>query len=737
MYKVEDSVCGGYRSFRDIAILERLLEADDEFIANELLNKEIRAGRWQKNGFPDSNIDGTNCNVSDINNRGRNNSGHLQKCREVRAIQLCGWHSDPNVVYRKTENGGMSKSKLAAGSLGKDAPLPRDSKSKTFSSEDFVFQHYLDTSHYIEQYRQKHRCSDKITLSPARSDLSDLRKPQQNPYFSPMTIFSQTIYQQEASMPSSQLEDLLVQNQTQNKSSQATTNQLANKREQLRQKLQMLKNFKKTFSPPIGTYDTSKVKDIPESVPSSSHLERTCSMKEMVLIPAIIDTPFSKATAGLLRVQTLNIDSLPNKNARLLKPGPVLDTVTGNNLLGHRVGLGATNQMRMLDATAFRLGSGNEKQSSWSQKVSTCFDAHMGPTALANEQEYTSKPVQLVMTSQHQEGHPQTLGPDLSQKVQVSQLLDTKSRGSYRAKNSIEMVALANSLLQRRDEINSRISGKTAKQNMPQKEHSLLTVVGHDCRKTREFVCDHLAIARKHNNKLLLSHNQRIQNIIEQSKLKQKFDQILNMPKGPSKTILEIKSIQITDPFVKAVPGNGPLLNLNNSCKAEQSVFSPICFCVVNCKNNNNENSYSRKAVPGNGQILVNSTEATVHDGEEESCSNSSNSDSTQRDMHEGSHIISLTTSTAGLEYSNPQTTHADFSFAENIDVKTQVGQGFCAACGHILDVCPPKSKLKQACLHKSYFHRLTKEVQKMEVRLPELRYLEVPLVCRSHSLDL
>lgn len=314
---------GGFSSFRDIAIQERLLEADDGIIAKELLDSEVRAGRWKKNGFNNCNNNGTNPGVNE-NNGGKNNAiinnGNIKKCN-FRASPFCGWHVDPNVSYRKAEN-GMPKTKLSAGSATKDTSIARDSKIKTYSSDDFIFQHYLDTNHYIEQYRQQHTCSNTITSSPAKSDLSDLRKPHPNQQYSPMTIFSQTIFQHDASLVSSQLVTLPAQTSDKQSQTQATTTQLTNKREQQRQKIHSkLKNSKKTYSPPISTYDMSKVMGVSDPAPANRQSERASSAKELVSVPATIDTPFLKTTANMMKVQTLNIDSLPAKYTKLPKSG--------------------------------------------------------------------------------------------------------------------------------------------------------------------------------------------------------------------------------------------------------------------------------------------------------------------------------------------------------------------------------------------------------------------------------
>ncbi|BFZ20594.1 hypothetical protein BsWGS_23633 [Bradybaena similaris] len=707
---------GGFTSFRDIAIQEQLLEADDGIIAKELLSSEIRAGRWKKNGFHNCNNNGTNPGVND-NNGGKNN-GNVKKCRHFPPIPFCGWHVDPNVSYRKAENGAMPKAKLSSGSATKDTSVARDSKSKTYSSDDFLFQHYLDTNHYIEQYRQQHTCTNTITLSAAKSDLSDLRKPHPNQQYSPMTIFSQTIFQHEASLVSSQLVTLSAQTSDKQNQTQATTTQLTSKREQQRPKIHSkLKNPKKTYSPPISTCDISKVMGVSDSAPASRQSERASSAKELVSIPAA-DTPFLKTAANMMKVQTLNIDTLPAKYTKLPKSGPIMDPVTG----GQRVGPGVSNQTKMLDATAFRIRSGTEKQSPGSQKITDCSDAHLEPALVANGHGLNSKPAHLLMTSMCKEEHGQKQQPDINEKLQVLHPLVIKSSRSDMFRNDID-----NCLHQTLDKRHSLKLDKMLKQIVPRRDNSLLAVTGLDCSKTRKFVSDRLVDARKENDKFLLSHKRRIQLLIEQSKLKYRT---LNTSKVPDKTILEIKNIQITDPFVKAVPGNSQMLN---NRKAGQNVSSDHFSCEVDCKNYNNVKNCNRKAETIHSKIPVNCAETFARDGDKEFDNISSCNESTQNNSDLGLSHLYPAMCTSGLEYSSPQT---DVSYTDK-DVKTQRGRDLCAACDPASDAHVPKSKLKEACFNQSYFQRFAKEVSTMNLTLPKLRYSEIPLVCKSHSLGL
>lgn len=339
---------------------------------------------------------------------------------------------------------------------------------------------------------------------------------------------------------------------------------------------------------------------------------------------------------------------------------------------------------------------------------------------MANGHGLNTKPAQLLMTSMRKEELGQMQEPDLNEKLQVLHPLVIKSSRSDMFRNDIDTVDFANSLHQKLDNSHSLNLDKMLREIVPRRVNSLLAVTGLDCSKTRKFVSDRLVGARKENDKLLLSHKRRIQLLIEQSKLKYRT---LNTSNVPGKAILEIKSIQITDPFVKAVPGNSQMFN---NSKAGQNISSDHFSCVVDCKNYNNAETVHSK-------IPVNCAEASACDGDKEFDSISSCSESTQNNSDPGCSRVNPAICTSGLEYSSPQT---DVSYTDT-DVKTQRGRDLLAACEPASDACVPKSKPKQACFNKPYFQRLTKEVSTMQVTLPKLRYSGIPLVCKSHSLGL
>lgn len=359
---------------------------------------------------------------------------------------------------------------------------------------------------------------------------------------------------------------------------------------------------------------------------------------------------------------------------------------------------------------------------------------------MANGHGLNTKPAQLLMTSMHKEELGQMQEQDLNEKLQVLHPLVIKSSRSDMFRNDIDTVDFANSLHQKLDNSHSLNLDKMLREIVPRRVNSLLAVTGLDCSKTRKFVSDRLVGARKENDKLLLSHKRRIQLLIEQSKLKYRT---LNTSNVPGKAILEIKSIQITDPFVKAVPGNSQMFN---NSKAGQNISSDHFSCEVDCKNYNNVKNCHRKAETVHSKIPVNCAEDSACDGDKEFDSISSCSESTQNNSDPGCSRVNPAICTSGLEYLSPQTdvsytdknvrTQTDVSYTDT-DVKTQRGRDLLAACEPASDACVPKRKQKQACFNKPYFQRLTKEVSTMQVRLPKLRYSGIPLVCKSHSLGL
>lgn len=237
-----------FNLFRDDPVQQRLLEVDDEIFMKETQNSFSRTTQREKNV---TLVSSSNTAISGETNTCGNkiSSAVLQKlAKDIQTAPICGWFVDPNVVYRKTDRPSKAKKNIA--NNNKEYGLSRDTKNKS----QYVFRHYTDVRHYIEQYRLEHVCSNSAKSPVFRND--DSRRTYPYHQYSPLAAYSQIHgHQQKTAFPLSQHDGSF----TENSDKQCKTNhkqQLSNavqdiaRNEQQKQTASAkMRGFKKSFSP--------------------------------------------------------------------------------------------------------------------------------------------------------------------------------------------------------------------------------------------------------------------------------------------------------------------------------------------------------------------------------------------------------------------------------------------------------------------------------------------------------
>lgn len=335
--------------------------------------------------------------------------------------------------------------------------------------------------------------------------------------------------------------------------------------------------------------------------------------------------------------------------------------------------------------------------------------------------------------------------PKTCEDLQVLQRVRSSSQ-SNASNNGIDATSDATRYVQQKmQEKSFHKQGKvSSQQKLTWMDSSLVAATELDsCR----MQTDRWAVIKEEEERSLLSHNRRIKHLIEQSKLKCKFNQILGVNKTTlSKSLLEMASIQITNPFVTAAPDktrNGNSSNCGrselNSCFSNSKITKHIYRNGTEREQpgvNTNQNEISC-----DGEIPENSLVDRMEDmncfthscrffrtvcGEvqcqEDSGQNVvSSSEPVNAQLFECSHMNS-----------DDIKTSASNNLHKNV-MKNEV------SWGNVLESSlSEEGNHLPSSINKYYIRKLAEEVAEIvKLTVPKFKYSKLPLAYRSQSMDL
>ncbi|XP_005088848.2 uncharacterized protein LOC101851377 [Aplysia californica] len=351
-----------FNFFLDKQIQLKLLEADEDTIAKEAL--AIQAQSSKTKGIIIQNSSLGLLPTSNASSAKPSQGVPNKSFKELQNFQICGWSSNPTIVYRKHENEGTTKTRGSLTAASRDLLLSRDSRSRSSGyPQDFVFRHYADPRKYIEQYRREHVCYDTANSSATKSEFLDSRRFYAYNQYSPLAVATQnTSFHQSNSLPSNQ-QECLIQNTDHQKAQYTQSVSNANKREL--QKQTIIANLRSNQQHQYKLANTNQQKmDSVQSIVSGSETsdgaerKRTGSAKERST-PTVNGISVHKTVATKVNVPSAGFGARANNKPSL--PSSPLDSNIPNQFHGYKLGQAAGTQGRTLDTLAC-VASHNDKQ---------------------------------------------------------------------------------------------------------------------------------------------------------------------------------------------------------------------------------------------------------------------------------------------------------------------------------------------------------------------------------------